>query len=119
MPFSHLCWDCRVDPGVFHTCYTTTPLRQRIATLAGDINTLVAFYVATMSFLRERRRQSGLYTRATTVNILRFLWVCLFIWCEVGAFFWSLSDCRWPDKAFKKVRLAGCCCTRALTSHAV
>ncbi|KAG9009367.1 hypothetical protein FRB94_012184 [Tulasnella sp. JGI-2019a] len=56
-----------------------------------------------MVFSRDRRRPTGLYSRLTTVNLLRFFWVCLFIWCEVGTFFWSLGDCRWPDRAFKKL----------------
>ncbi|KAG8884154.1 hypothetical protein FRB97_005137 [Tulasnella sp. 331] len=53
--------------------------------------------------ISSRRRPSGLYSRITTVNLFRFFWVCIFIWCEVGSFFWSLSDCRWPDRQFKKI----------------
>lgn len=59
-----------------------------------------------MSLLGGRHRQTGLYSRGTTINLLRFFWLFVVVWCEVGAFFWSLSDCRWPDKAFKKVRFS-------------
>ncbi|KAG8985750.1 hypothetical protein FRB90_004473, partial [Tulasnella sp. 427] len=55
-----------------------------------------------MGIFNERRRHSGLYSRGTTINILRFFWISLLIWCEIGSFFWSLSDCRWPDRAFRR-----------------
>lgn len=30
-------------------------------------------------------------------NLLRFLWVVFVIGGELGIFFWSLSECRWPS----------------------
>ncbi|KAG8898062.1 hypothetical protein FRB99_007682 [Tulasnella sp. 403] len=56
-----------------------------------------------MGLCSDRRRHSGFYSRGTTINILRFFWIFLVVWCELGAFFWSLSPCRWPDRAFKYI----------------
>ncbi|KAG2363917.1 hypothetical protein BDR07DRAFT_1355763 [Suillus spraguei] len=56
-----------------------------------------------MSFLHARRiRNSRLFSRNTIVNLLRFFWVVLVIWCEFGVFFYSLSDCKWPDRELKE-----------------
>lgn len=56
-----------------------------------------------MSFIHERRtRNSRLLSRNTIINLLRFFWVILVIWCEFGVFFYSLSDCKWPDKELKE-----------------
>lgn len=56
-----------------------------------------------MSFIHERRtRNSRLLSRNTIINLLRFFWVVLVIWCEFGVFFYSLSDCKWPDKELKE-----------------
>lgn len=56
-----------------------------------------------MSFIHERRaRNLRLLSRNTTINLLRFFWVVLVIWCEFGVFFYSLSDCKWPDKELKE-----------------
>jgi hypothetical protein len=43
------------------------------------------------------RRKSGLKSRATQILAIRFGWVVLVIWYEVGEFFQSLSTCRFPD----------------------
>ncbi|KAA1474312.1 hypothetical protein DENSPDRAFT_824137 [Dentipellis sp. KUC8613] len=40
------------------------------------------------------------------VNGLRLFWVTLVIWAEIGLFFYSLSDCRWPDRALQSVSAA-------------
>ncbi|KAG0700738.1 Metallo-dependent phosphatase [Suillus ampliporus] len=56
-----------------------------------------------MSFIHERRtRNSRLLSRTTIINLLRFFWVVVVIWCEFGVFFYSLSDCKWPDKELKE-----------------
>lgn len=56
-----------------------------------------------MSFIHERRaRNSRLLSRNTIINLLRFFWVVLVIWCEFGVFFYSLSDCKWPDKELRE-----------------
>ncbi|KAH7913478.1 Metallo-dependent phosphatase [Hygrophoropsis aurantiaca] len=53
-----------------------------------------------MSSLHERRsRKSSLLSRNVIILALRFFWMIVVIWCEFGVFFYSLSDCRWPDKA--------------------
>lgn len=44
-----------------------------------------------------------LLSKPTILLALRFFWVIVVIWCEFGVFFYSLSDCRWPDKDFKPV----------------
>ncbi|KAF9222701.1 hypothetical protein BS17DRAFT_177773 [Gyrodon lividus] len=55
-----------------------------------------------MSLLYERRsKKSRILSRKTITTGLRFLWVIVVIWCEFGVFFYSLSDCRWPEKALK------------------
>ncbi|KAF5354930.1 hypothetical protein D9756_005402 [Leucocoprinus leucothites] len=47
--------------------------------------------------------RSLLYSPALTTNILRFLWVLLICWGELGVYFWSLSTCKWPvPKASEK-----------------
>lgn len=45
------------------------------------------------------RRKSGLRSRTTQILAVRFGWVVLVIWYEVGEFFHSLSTCRFPDNA--------------------
>lgn len=45
------------------------------------------------------RRKSGLRSRGTQILAVRFGWVVLVIWYEVGEFFHSLSTCRFPDNA--------------------
>ncbi|OAX44101.1 hypothetical protein K503DRAFT_839588 [Rhizopogon vinicolor AM-OR11-026] len=56
-----------------------------------------------MSFIHERRtRNSRLLSRNTIITLLRFFWVVVVIWCEFGVFFYSLSDCKWPDKELKQ-----------------
>ncbi|TFY77984.1 hypothetical protein EWM64_g6029 [Hericium alpestre] len=40
------------------------------------------------------------------VNGLRLFWATLVIWGEIGLFFFSLSDCRWPDRAFRSISKA-------------
>ncbi|KIJ08413.1 hypothetical protein PAXINDRAFT_88866 [Paxillus involutus ATCC 200175] len=58
-----------------------------------------------MSRLYERRsHKPRLFSRKTIILGLRFLWVILVIWCEFGAFFYVLSDCRWPDKALRPTK---------------
>ncbi|KDR75748.1 hypothetical protein GALMADRAFT_248420 [Galerina marginata CBS 339.88] len=42
-------------------------------------------------------RRSHLYSPTVITNVLKFLWVVLVIWGDLGAFFWSLSGCRWPE----------------------
>lgn len=54
-----------------------------------------------MGSLYERRlHKSRLLSKPTIILALRFFWVIAVIWCEFGVFFYSLSDCRWPDKTF-------------------
>ncbi|KAH0827465.1 Metallo-dependent phosphatase [Lanmaoa asiatica] len=58
-----------------------------------------------MSSLYERRfHKSRLLSKSTIILALRFFWVIVVIWCEFGVFFYSLSDCRWPDKVFQPSR---------------
>lgn len=40
--------------------------------------------------------RSHLYSETLRTNALRLIWIVLVIWGELGAFFWSLSACRWP-----------------------
>lgn len=57
-----------------------------------------------MGFIHERRtRDSRLLSRYSIITFLRFFWVVVVIWCEFGVFFYSLSDCKWPDKELKQV----------------
>jgi hypothetical protein len=49
---------------------------------------------------RKSRTSSHIYSRNIVVNGLRFFWVVIIIWGELGTFFWNLSSCRWPDKGF-------------------
>ncbi|KIJ67631.1 hypothetical protein HYDPIDRAFT_84298 [Hydnomerulius pinastri MD-312] len=58
-----------------------------------------------MSLLYERRsRNSRLLSRNFIILALRFFWVIVVIWCEFGVFFYSLSDCRWPDKVLRPAK---------------
>lgn len=41
--------------------------------------------------------RSHLYSHALITNALRLIWVVVVISGELGAFFWSLSGCRWPS----------------------
>lgn len=43
------------------------------------------------------RRKSGLRSRATQILAIRFGLVVLVVWYEVGEFFHSLRNCRFPD----------------------
>lgn len=58
-----------------------------------------------MSSLYERRLgyRSRLLSKPAIVLALRTIWVLVVIWCEFGVFFYSLSDCRWPDKVLQSV----------------
>ncbi|WWC91304.1 uncharacterized protein L201_006247 [Kwoniella dendrophila CBS 6074] len=47
-------------------------------------------------------RRSGLKSRGTQLLALRFGWVVLVIWFEVGDFFHSLSTCRFPDSTLRR-----------------
>ena len=40
--------------------------------------------------------------------ILRFIWTVAILWGEIGAFFFSVSDCRWPDKILRRVSIGSC-----------
>jgi hypothetical protein len=61
-----------------------------------------------MASLIERRSfirgSSRLCSHNVFVNGLRFVWVIVVIWCEVGTFYWAISRCKWPDKAISSVR---------------
>ncbi|WWC64130.1 uncharacterized protein I303_106738 [Kwoniella dejecticola CBS 10117] len=48
------------------------------------------------------KRRSGLKSRGTQLLALRFGWVVLVIWFEVGDFFHSLSTCRFPDSTLRR-----------------
>ncbi|WRT68958.1 uncharacterized protein IL334_005940 [Kwoniella shivajii] len=52
--------------------------------------------------LSNGKRRSGLKARATQLLALRFGWVVLVIWFEVGDFFHSLSTCRFPDSILRR-----------------
>ena len=55
-----------------------------------------------MALLYERRSQrSRLGSRHPAVFILQLFWVITIIWCQFGAFFYSLAHCRWPDKVLQ------------------
>lgn len=49
--------------------------------------------------LRLRKQRSDL-----VVQGLRVFWVTVVLWGEIGIFYWSLSDCTWPDKSLAEVR---------------
>ncbi|KAL4074212.1 Metallo-dependent phosphatase-like protein [Scleroderma citrinum] len=36
-------------------------------------------------------------SRPAVVNVLRFSWVLVVLWYELGVFDWALRDCHWPD----------------------
>jgi hypothetical protein len=42
------------------------------------------------------RRTAGLLSRISHINALRIFFVALVLWCELGIFLWSVSDCQWP-----------------------
>ncbi|KAJ1304354.1 hypothetical protein OPQ81_005509 [Rhizoctonia solani] len=44
------------------------------------------------------------YSKPLAINALRFFWICLIVWLEVGVFYWSLRSCHWPDSAIKTAR---------------
>ncbi|KAF7970296.1 hypothetical protein HWV62_24424 [Athelia sp. TMB] len=46
---------------------------------------------------RNAPRERGLFSHRALINGLRLLWVLVVLWCEVGAFFYALADCKWPD----------------------
>ncbi|KAK6904396.1 hypothetical protein L486_08017 [Kwoniella mangroviensis CBS 10435] len=48
------------------------------------------------------KRRSGLRSRGTQLLALKFGWVVLVIWFEVGDFFHSLSTCRFPDSSLRR-----------------
>ncbi|WVR09143.1 hypothetical protein IAU60_006205 [Kwoniella sp. DSM 27419] len=50
----------------------------------------------------SKRRESGLKARGTQLLALRFGWIVLVIWFEVGDFFHSLSTCRFPDSILRR-----------------
>ncbi|KAL7421241.1 hypothetical protein Q5752_004126 [Cryptotrichosporon argae] len=47
-------------------------------------------------------RRSGLQSRSTQLLVLRFGWVVLVIWFEIGDFFASLSTCHFPDSQLRR-----------------
>ncbi|EIW67142.1 hypothetical protein TREMEDRAFT_34063, partial [Tremella mesenterica DSM 1558] len=46
-------------------------------------------------------RRTGLKSRSTQLLGLRFGWVVLVVWFEVGEFFSSLSSCKFPDSILR------------------
>ena len=55
-----------------------------------------------MGLLYERRSQkSRLGSRHPAIFILQLFWVITILWCQFGAFFYSLAHCRWPDKVLE------------------
>ncbi|KAJ9115447.1 hypothetical protein QFC22_005205 [Naganishia vaughanmartiniae] len=42
---------------------------------------------------------SGWRSRSALIWALRFGWIVLVIWCEIGEFFYSVSGCHFPDSA--------------------
>ncbi|WVQ93288.1 hypothetical protein IAU59_000355 [Kwoniella sp. CBS 9459] len=67
--------------------------RQRSPALGAPIGTLNG---------SSKSRKSGLRARGTQLLALRFGWVVLVIWFEVGDFFHSLSTCRFPDSILRR-----------------
>lgn len=57
--------------------------------------------VPNLMSLSDRRKFNRTTNRLCSPNVvlngLRLVWIVTFIWGELGAFFWSLSGCRWPD----------------------
>ncbi|KAI0260872.1 hypothetical protein BC834DRAFT_973150 [Gloeopeniophorella convolvens] len=57
-----------------------------------------------MALLDTRRLRTGRLVRTFApdplVAALRFAWVTLIIWGEIGVFLYALSGCRWPTPAF-------------------
>ncbi|KAG6918547.1 hypothetical protein DXG01_013637 [Tephrocybe rancida] len=50
--------------------------------------------------LGERRKfksSSHFYSPTLTINFFRLCWIVLVIWGDLGAFYWSLSTCKWPE----------------------
>ncbi|KAJ3791050.1 hypothetical protein GGU10DRAFT_257136 [Lentinula aff. detonsa] len=52
-----------------------------------------------LSARRHARNSSRLLSRTLIVNIWRLLAIILLIWGEFGAYFWSVSSCKWPISA--------------------
>ncbi|CAE6419461.1 unnamed protein product, partial [Rhizoctonia solani] len=50
------------------------------------------------------KRQSAVYSKPLVINALRFFWICLVVWLEVGVFYWSLRSCHWPDSSIRTAR---------------
>jgi hypothetical protein len=58
-----------------------------------------------MGDLTDNKRRARNYPKPVLINGLRFFWVCLVVWLEVGVFHWSLRSCHWPDKDIKVSRV--------------
>ncbi|KAL4074232.1 Metallo-dependent phosphatase-like protein [Scleroderma yunnanense] len=50
---------------------------------------------------QRRSQQSRLRSRRPAIFIFQLFWVITVIWCQFGAFFYSLTHCRWPDKVLE------------------
>jgi hypothetical protein len=74
-----------------------------LSSFASRLMSPMASLVERRSFLRAPTRH--LRSRNILINGLRFLWIIVIIWCEVGTFFWAISRCRWPDKSLSMVRI--------------
>lgn len=51
-----------------------------------------------MRELTDSRKRTRTYPKPFIINGVRFFWICLIVWLEVGVFHWSLRSCHWPDK---------------------
>ncbi|CAE6461304.1 unnamed protein product [Rhizoctonia solani] len=47
------------------------------------------------------KRRARVYSQPLVINSLRFFWICLIFWLEIGVFYWSLRSCHWPDSTIK------------------
>ncbi|CAE6478019.1 unnamed protein product [Rhizoctonia solani] len=56
-----------------------------------------------MGDLTNKKRPRA-YSKPLVINALRFVWICLVIWLEVGVFYWDLRSCHWPDSSIKTGR---------------
>ncbi|KAF8608899.1 Metallo-dependent phosphatase [Ceratobasidium sp. AG-I] len=57
-----------------------------------------------MKELTDSKRRTRTYPKPVIINGLRFFWICLIVWLEVGVFHWSLRSCHWPDKEIQTAR---------------
>jgi hypothetical protein len=90
-----------IDPAVHGRLHSPYNLSHPLLLLHSFCTVTYVFRVmeASTKRLRLRKQRPDLVVRG-----LRVFWITVVLWGEIGVFYWSLSDCAWPDGSLALVR---------------